>query len=177
MKSTDLWLYCLVLETIFIHPSPWYIPGLVQLMKTALLSVYYPFLLWLCFAPTYNAGSGKTDLTSPNCMAMKPYHSVQISIPFLGEILFQAITLHQGDVIPTRCSYCPPWPVSSAVPLRQKHTWCTSCWTPVMYPQRTTAQWSKSLNGACIEISSFFFPEWNASNTIHLMRCSYAEMV
>lgn len=54
-------------------------------------------------------------------MAMKPYHSVQISIPPLGEILFQAITLHQGDVILTLCRYCPPQPVSSAVPLRQWH--------------------------------------------------------
>lgn len=145
-------------------------------MKTALLSVYHPFLLWLCSAPPYSGGPSKTDLTSPNYMAMKPYHSVQISILLLGEILFQAITLHQEDVIPTLCSYCPPWPVSSAVPLRQWHTWCTSCWTPVMYPQRTTAQWSKSLNGACIEISSLF-REWNASNAIHLMRRSYAEMV
>lgn len=34
----------------------------------------------------------------------------------------------------------------------------------------------KSLNGAYIEISSLFW-EWDASNTIHLMRWSYAEMV
>lgn len=142
-------------QTIFIHPSTWDIPGPVRLMKTALLSVYY--LLWLCSAPPCSAGPSKTDLTSPNCVAMKPYHSVQISIPLLGEILFQAITLHQGDVIATLRRYCPRWPVSSAVPLRQKHTWCTSRWTPVMQPQRTIVQWSKSLNGACIEISSLFF--------------------
>lgn len=116
-----------------------------------------PFLLWLLCAPSYSAGRSKTDLTSPNCMAMKPYHSVQISIPLLGEILFQAITLHQGAVIPTLLSYCPPWPVSPALPLRQPHAWCTSCRTPVMQPLRTLVQSSKYLNGACMEISSLFF--------------------
>lgn len=79
---------------------------------------------------------------------MKPYHSVQISIPPLGEILFQAITLHQGDVIPTQCSYCPPRPVSSAAPLRQRCTWCTSCRSLVTWPRRTPASpWWRSHKG------------------------------
>lgn len=101
---------CLLPESVFIHPSPRDLPGLVQPIKTALLSVNVAHssrgcasLLRTVLAPS------ESDLTSPNCMAMKPYHSVQISIPPLGEILFQAITLHQRDVIPTLCSYCPPW--------------------------------------------------------------------
>lgn len=94
--------------------------NLILLMKT-LLSVCYQFLLWPCLAASCSAGPGKTVPTSPNCMAMKPYHSVQISILLTGEILFQAITLHQEGVILALCSYCPPWPMSLPVPLGQWH--------------------------------------------------------
>lgn len=140
-------------------------------MKTVLLSLFsipfcgFSFILWWL------------QQNWSDIFKLHGDHSVQISILLLWEILFQAITLHQADVIPTLSSYCPPWPTSLAVPLRQWwHTWCSGRWCPVMYPQRTTAQWSKSLNGACTDISSLFW-EWNASKTIHLMRCSYAEML
>lgn len=128
LKTTDLWLnfkFTPVIDSTLILHSTF---GVANRNSIAICI----FLLCWCFALSYSAGPSKPDLTSSNCMTMKPYHSVQISIPLLGEILFQAITLHQRDVIPTLCCYCPLWPVSSAVPLRQKHTWCTSCWTHVM---------------------------------------------
>lgn len=121
IKMTDLPLDAFLRYNIYLPFTVRYCRLCAAHIK-ALLSVYHPFLLWLCFAPSYNTGPSKTDLTSPNCMAMKPYHTVQISILLLGEILFQAITLHQGDVIATLWRYCPPWPVFSAVPLRQWHT-------------------------------------------------------